>query len=70
MTERFTYSQAPRCADCGGHAVIPTEAIADAFIRESDGALAAVACLHGYGLHLVAAGEAEQDPRYHRMHWS
>ncbi|HEX5401203.1 MAG TPA: hypothetical protein VFX16_02750 [Pseudonocardiaceae bacterium] len=47
----MTYSEAPRCADCHGRALL-TEETADALASGSVGRLEAFACVTGDGWHV------------------
>jgi hypothetical protein len=51
MIPGVTYSDAPRCANCRGRALL-TEEIADALALESVGRLEAFACTVGDGWHV------------------
>lgn len=53
MTAGHVYSQAPRCANCNGRALLVKEA-AQALVDESLGQLSAARCPHGDGWHVHA----------------
>jgi hypothetical protein len=53
MTAGHVYSQAPRCGQCDGRALLIKEA-AQALVAESLGALTAAACPAGDGWHVYA----------------
>jgi hypothetical protein len=60
MTAGHVYSQAPRCADCDGRALLVKEA-AQALVEESLDKLTAARCQAGDGWH-VHAPEADPTP--------
>jgi hypothetical protein len=51
MIPGLSYSDAPRCADCQGRALL-TEDAADALARESAGRLETITCTAGDGWHV------------------
>jgi len=51
MTPGHVYSQAPRCAECEGRALLVEQA-ATALVEESLGRLTAGRCPHGDGWHV------------------
>lgn len=51
MIAGHVYSQAPRCAECAGRALLVEEA-ARALVKESLGRLTARRCPHGDGWHV------------------
>jgi hypothetical protein len=63
MIREVTYSDATRCADCHGRALL-TEAMAEALAVESLGRLQSFACRAGRGWH-VWCPEIETRSRRH-----
>jgi hypothetical protein len=63
MIPGMTYSEAPRCADCHGRALL-TEQVADALATGSVGRLEAFVCTTGDGWH-VWCPEIETKTRQH-----
>jgi hypothetical protein len=64
MIREVTYSDAPRCADCHGRALL-TEDVARALTQESLGRLEPFACRAGKGWH-VWCPEIEKRTRRRR----
>jgi hypothetical protein len=56
------YSDAPRCADCHGRALLSEEA-ADTLVQESKGRLETFACLAGDGWHVWRPDLEHTPPR-------